>query len=54
MVELKDHQQWEMESKLQFHSYLMLMEHVCIFESSQLEGLYARDLLYFPEFWEPL
>ena len=28
--------------------------HVCIFESSQLESLYVRDLLYFPEFWEPL
>ena len=26
MVELKDHQQQEMEGKLQFHSRLMLME----------------------------
>ena len=46
MVELKDHQQQETEGKLQFHSRLMLMEHVCIFESSQLEGLYVGDLLY--------
>ena len=28
--------------------------HVCIFENSQLEGFYVRDLLYFPEFWETL
>ena len=28
MAELKDCQHWEMESKLQFHSCLMLMEHM--------------------------
>ena len=27
MVELKDHQQQEMEGKLQFYSHLTLMEH---------------------------
>ena len=43
-VELKDRQQLKMEGKLQFHSHLTLMEHVCIFENSQLEGLYVGDL----------
>ena len=48
MVELKDCQQQETESKLQFHSQLTLMAqvlvpcwnqmHICIFESLQLEG----------------
>ena len=57
MVELKALQQWEMEGKLQFHSHLTLMAqvlvpcwnqmHVHISESSQLEGLYVGDLLYF-------
>ena len=31
MIELKDHQQLEMESKLQFHSNMMLM--ACTFAS---------------------
>ena len=53
--ELKDHQQQEMEGKLQFHSHLTLMAqvlvpcwnqmHICIFESSQLEGSYVGNLL---------
>ena len=48
-------EQQETEGKLQFHSCLMLMAQVLvpcwnqmyvpIFESSQLEGLYIRDLL---------
>ena len=56
MVELKDHQQQEMEGKLQFHSCLTLMAqvlvpcwnqmHVRIFESSQLECSYVGNLLY--------
>ena len=55
MAEQKDRQQQETEGKLQFHSCLMLMAQVLvpcwnqmyvpIFESSQLEGLYIRDLL---------
>ena len=46
MVELKDHRQQQKESKLQFHSRLMLMGmDVCVFEISQLEGLYIGDLL---------
>ena len=54
MVELKDGQQQETEGKLQFHSYLMLRAqvlvpsknqmHVCIFESSQHEGLHVGHL----------
>ena len=56
MEELKHRQQQEMEGKLQSHSHLPLMAqalapywhqlHVCIFENSQLEGLYVGDLLY--------
>ena len=30
MVELKDHQQWETEGKLQFHLCLMLMAQVLV------------------------
>ena len=30
MVELKDHQQWETEGKLQFHSRLTLMAQVLV------------------------
>ena len=53
--EQKDHQQQEMEGMLQFHSRLTLMAqvpvpcwnqmHICIFESSQLEGSYVGNLL---------
>ena len=47
MVELKDHQQQEMEGKLQFHSCLTLTENTFTsFEISQLEGLYVGGLLY--------
>ena len=49
MVELKDHQQQEMEGKLQFHSCMALVDmqmHVCTLESYQLESLYVGDLLY--------
>lgn len=56
MAELKHRQQQEMEGKLQSHSHLPLMAqalapywhqlHVCIFENSQLEGLYVEDSLY--------
>ena len=53
MVELKDHQQQQKESKLQFHSCLMLMGmDVCVFEISQLEGLYIGDLLR-RRLWQP-
>ena len=44
MVELKDHQQQEIEGKLQFHSHLTDGKHVRIFESLQLAGLYVGDL----------
>ena len=56
MEELKHRQQQEMEGKLQSHSHLPLMAqalapywhqlHVCIFENSQLEGLYVEESLY--------
>ena len=56
MAELKHRQQQETEGKLQSHSHLPLMAqvlapcwhqlHVCIFENSQLEGLYVEDSLY--------
>ena len=56
MAELKHRQQQEMEGKLQSPSHLPLMAqvlapywhqlHVCIFENSQLEGLYVEDSLY--------
>ena len=54
MVELKDHQQQEMEGKLQFYSHLTLManlhdqtcEHTFTSESLQLEGSYVEDLQY--------
>ena len=36
MVELKDHQHWETEGKLPFHSLLMLTERIRIFKRSQL------------------
>ena len=55
MVELKGHQQQEMEGKLQGHSWLMWMAqvlvsccskvHIPIFESLQLEGSCEGDLL---------
>ena len=51
MAELKHRQQQEMEGQLQSHSHLPLMAqvlapywhqlYVCIFENSQLEGLYV-------------
>ena len=56
MGELKDHQQWEVEGKLQLQACLMLMTQVwvpcwnqmqvCISESSQFECLYVENLLY--------
>ena len=56
MVELKAHQQEEMEGRLQCHSHLMLMAqvlipswneiHVSICESSQLESSYVGNWLY--------
>lgn len=56
MAELKHRQQQEMEGQLQSHSHLPLMAqvlapywhqlYVCIFENSQLEGLYVADSLY--------
>ena len=48
MGELKDLQQQVMEGRLQFHSHLTLMEHVCIFESLRLEGLSVGNSLYLP------
>ena len=44
MVELKNHQQQEMEGKMQFHSCLTSLDmqmHIGIFESLQLEGSYV-------------
>ena len=55
MVELKDHQQQEMEGNLRFHSCLTLVAEILVpcwdqmhihFESSQLDGLYVGDLLH--------
>lgn len=48
MVEMKGHQQLEMEGKLQFHSCLMwlgIKTYIHIFKSSQPEGSYVQDLL---------
>ena len=45
MVELKDRQQQGTEGELQVRSRLLLM-HVCIFASLQLEGSGVGDLLY--------
>jgi len=45
----EDRQQQEMEEKLQCHSGLMWLDmrtHICIFESSEPEGLCVGDLLY--------
>ena len=52
---LRDHQQQEMEGKLQFHSCLTMMAqvlvpcwnqmHISFFESSQLEGSHVENLL---------
>ena len=42
----KDHQQWETEGKLRFHSHLMSMEHIFASLNLQLEVLYVGDLLY--------
>ena len=45
----EDCQQQEMEEKLQRHSGLMWLDmrtHICIFESSEPEGLCVGDLLY--------
>ena len=51
MVELKDHQQQEMEGRLQVRLALThetgQQTRVCIFESSHLEGSYIGDLLYY-------
>ena len=51
MVELKDHQQQEMEGRLQLRRALThstgQQTRVCIFESSHLEGSYIGDLLYY-------
>ena len=56
MVERKGCQQYEMEGKLLFHSGLTLMAqvlalcwnqlHVHMFEGSQPEGLYIRELMH--------
>ena len=48
VAELKDCLQWETEGKLQFQSSMSDIDgtYVSIFKSSQLEGLFVRDLLY--------
>ena len=51
MVELKDHQQQEMEGKLLSLTPDVDGMHVHIFESSQLEGSYVGDLLYMNFMW---
>ena len=51
MVELKDHQQQEMEGRLHVRRALThatgQQTRVCIFESSHLKGSYIGDLLYY-------